>query len=288
MKYEGMIYRPPSEAHSLIVQVTIGCSHNMCTFCSMYKDKQFRVRNVDEIIKELEAYHAKYGANISKVFLADGNALVLKNSDLEIIFKKINELFDNPNISIYATPLDILRKSERNLAKLSQLGLHIIYMGIESGSDIILSNINKGVDSAQMIEAGKKIEKTSIKLSVMIISGLGGSNLIEEHAIQSAKVVSQINPDYLSLLTLMIDKFTKLSKDIDEHKFKLLTPEEIMRETLIFIQNLELNNCMFRSNHASNYVALSGTFPDDKTRLIESIEFALENSVFKDERWRRL
>lgn len=289
MRYEGTVYRPPSEAYSLIVQVTIGCSHNQCTFCSMYKDKKFRIRQISEIIKDLEAARAHY-KSIKRVFLADGNALVLKTEDLKTILKKINELFPEcERVGIYSAPKDILRKTVEELKSLNELGLGIAYLGIESGSDEILKSIKKGVTAEEMIEAGRKIIRSGMSLSTTIISGLGGAERWKEHAIESARVVNAINPQYLGLLTLLLEEETELCKEVQEGTFQLLSPEEIMKETHLFIQQLQVKDCILRSNHPSNYVSLQGILPQDQSKLLLRLEEALENvEGYRDEFFRRL
>ncbi|MDF2548439.1 MAG: B12-binding radical protein [Anaerosolibacter sp.] len=289
MRYEGTVYRPPSEAYSLIVQVTIGCSHNQCTFCSMYKDKKFRIRQISEIIKDLEAARVHY-KSIKRVFLADGNALVLKIEDLKTILKKINELFPEcERVGIYSAPKDILRKTVEELKSLNELGLGIAYLGIESGSDEILKSIKKGVTAEEMIEAGRKIIRSGISLSTTIISGLGGVERWKEHAIESARVVNAINPQYLGLLTLLLEEETELYREVQDGTFQLLSPEEIMKETHLFIQQLQVKDCMLRSNHPSNYVSLQGILPQDQSKLLLHLEEALENGErYRDEFFRRL
>lgn len=288
MRYEGAVYRPPSEAYSLIIQVTLGCSHNKCTFCNMYKDKKFKIRKLNDIFEDLEMAR-EYYKTVKRVFLADGDALILKTEDLEAILIKIKELFPECNrIGIYGTPKDILRKSEEDLIKLRDLGLDIIYLGIESGSDVILKDVKKGVTASEMIEAGKKVKKTGIKLSVTIISGLGGKEKWMEHAVESAKVVSSINPDYVGLLTLMVESETEIYEKIVSKELTLLSPIEVMMETREFIKNLDVDNCVFRSNHASNYAPLAATLNEDKERLLKQIDGIIENgSGFKEEYFRR-
>lgn len=288
MRYEGAVYRPPSEARSLIIQVTIGCSHNKCTFCNMYKDKKFRVRNIEEIVQDLKESR-EYYRTVKRIFLADGNALVLKNEDLKKILLAIKELFPEcERVGIYAAPKDILNKTVEELKQLNELGINIAYLGIESGSDEILRDTKKGVTSQQMIEAGKKIVSSGIELSVMIISGLGGKEKWKQHALQSAKVLNEINPQYVALLTLLINPGTEMHEKIQNGSMKLLDPKEVMIETKELITNLNLKNCVFRSNHASNYVALGGVLPEDKEALLRQLEEALvENYDYKDELFRR-
>ncbi|MBW9170481.1 radical SAM protein [Clostridium estertheticum] len=289
MEYEGIVYRPPSEAYSLIVQVTIGCSHNGCTFCGMYKDKKFRVRELKDIISDLEQAKLDYGV-VKRIFLADGDALVLKTSELKIILLKIKELFPGcERVGVYATPNDILAKSVEDLSLLKALGIGILYLGVESGSNEILKSINKGVTAQSLIRAGRKVKESGIKLSTTLISGIGGREKISENAIESAKLISVINPDYVGFLTLMLESGTPIYKDIQNDVFHVLTPEEVVQELREFLENVEVTNCIFRSNHASNYVSLSGTLPVDKDKLLSDIDITLKGKHgYKEEEYRRL
>lgn len=291
MRYEGSVYRPPSEAYSVIIQATIGCSHNECTFCSMYKDKKFRIRKLHEIIEDLEMART-HCQRVEKIFLADGNALALKTENLKVILNKIKELFPECHrVGIYSAPKDILRKSAEELKLLHDLGLSIAYLGIETGSDKILGRIKKGVTSEEIIQAGKKIMASGIKLSTTLISGLGGKENWREHALASAEVANAINPDYLALLTLLIQPGTEMYEEVQNGTLQLLTPKEVMLETEVFIKNLKVDHCIFRSNHASNYVALAGTLPQDKEQLLSIIHQALkeeDGDYYKEEVFRRL
>ncbi|GAB6139081.1 radical SAM protein [Halanaerobaculum tunisiense] len=283
MRYEGKVYRPPSEARSVIIQTTIGCSHNKCTFCNMYNDKQFRVRDIEEVIEDLQLVRDSY-ETVRRIFLADGNALCLKIEDLKTILTKINELFPEcKRIGTYSSPRDILNKSVADLKSLQDLGLQIAYLGIESGSDKILNKVNKGVSSKEMIEAGNKIIAAGIKLSVTLISGLGGKTNWKEHAQESARVVNEINPHYLALLTLLVDEETEIYNQIQNGDFELLEPQEVIIETKKLINNLEISNCIFRSNHASNYLSLAGTLNKDKNKLLKKLNNAIDESEYKAE-----
>ncbi|MCT4594082.1 MAG: radical SAM protein [Anaeromicrobium sp.] len=290
MRYVGSVYRPPSEAYSYILQVSIGCSHNKCTFCSMYKDKNFRKRNIDEIFEDLQMARSHY-SQIRRIFLADGNALALKTEDLKTILQKIKELFPEcERIGIYSAPKDILRKSVEELKSLKELGIGIAYLGIESGSDKILKNIKKGVTSDEIVQAGKKIIEAGIKLSATLISGIGSEENLEKHALESARVINEIQPDYVGLLTLLIQEGTELYDQVHNGEFKLLSPQEVMKETKILIENLHISEkCVFRSNHASNYVSLAGTLPEDKENLINILDENLKRPYdVKEEFFRRL
>ncbi|GAU78509.1 radical SAM protein [Fusibacter sp. 3D3] len=281
MRYEGTVYRPPSESDSLILQVTIGCAYNKCTFCSMYKDKQFRMRSENEIFEDIEVARKMY-PYVDKFFLADGNALVMPTEKLSRIIEKIKTHFPEcKRIGIYGSSSDILLKSSEDLKYLKHLGVGIIYMGIESGSDQVLSLVKKGATANQIIEAGQKIMSQGILLSTMIISGLGGEPLWEEHALESARVINAIDPDYIGLLTLLVDPHAPLADEIDQGKFEVLKPINVLRETLLLVQNIDVSHALFRSNHASNYVALRGVFPEDQTRVLGQIERAIE--CYRDE-----
>lgn len=289
MRYEGNLYRPPSEAYSLIVQATIGCSHNKCTFCSMYKGEQFKIRNTKEIIDDL-LLGRKYYKNVKRVFLADGDALIMKTEELVKILQSIEIIFPEcERVGIYGSPKSVLSKSQEDLQELKSLGLGIIYLGLESGSDKILRDINKGVDSREMIKAGKMIASSGIELSITLISGIGGKKDSLEHAIESAKVLNEMKPDYIGLLTLLLEEGTELYEEVKMGKFQLLTPREVLLETKILVKGLEVDNCLFRSNHASNYISLKGTLMKDKEHILNQIEEGLKFDGFDDkELYRRL
>lgn len=291
MRYEGNIFRPPSEAYSLILQVTIGCAHNACTFCSMFKDKTFRVRNVEEVLEDLDTARKRY-RRVERIFLADGDALVLSNSKLMRIIDHINKLFPEcERISVYGSPQDVLHKTPEELTELYENGVGIIYIGAESGSDKVLSDICKGATRAEIIEAVRKIEASGIKASVTFISGMGGRDGWEDHAIQTGTMISEMEPSYVGLLTLMVEPGVPLEADIRSGKFKVLTAEEVVAETLLMLKNIDVKNrtCVFRSNHASNYVSLRGDLPKDKDKMIAMLRRAMEDhNMLKDERFRML
>ncbi|GAA0182573.1 radical SAM protein [Clostridium sediminicola] len=276
MRYEGMVFRPPSEANSLIVQVTIGCSHNKCTFCSMYKGKQFRIRKLEEVLEDFEIARRRY-RTVRRIFLADGDALILKTEHLEKILLKIKELFPEcERVSSYATAQDINRKSHEELTRLNELGLQILYLGVESGSDEILEDIKKDTTAAEMIQAGQKAKKAGMKVSATLIIGVGGKEKSEMHAIESAKVLNQMDPDYLGLLSLTADRGTEMEEKVRKGEITKLSPIEFVVEIKKLIQNLELTKCVLRSNHASNHLALAGTMNEDKKMLLEQLDEVIE------------
>lgn len=291
MRYEGNIFRPPSEARSLIVQVTIGCAHNDCTFCSMYKDKQFRVRDVEEVIEDLEGASKIYGPMIRRIFLADGDALCLSNEKLLYILENINRLFpDLERTSVYGAPHDVLAKTHEELVELREAGVEIIYIGAESGNEQVLKNVKKGATRAEIIAAVKMIEEAGIAASVTFISGLGGIPLWKEHAIDTGTMISEMEPTYVGLLTLMLEPLAPLTKDVAEGRFEILSPEQVIGETYLMLKHINVNkDCIFRSNHASNYLSLKGTLPEDKERMLAQLEHAMKNTdILKDERFRLL
>ncbi len=290
MRYEGSIYRPPSEARSLILQITIGCAHNECTFCSMFKDKQFRIRNPKEVIEDLDDARKRY-RHIDKIFLADGDALCLSNDKLLPILSHIKQVFPEcKRVGIYGSPHDALRKTKEELIELREAGLGIVYIGAESGSEEVLKRIKKGVTGDQLIEGVRKIESAGIAASVTFISGMGGKELWEEHAIETGKMISKMEASYVSLLTLMLEPVTEIYKQIKSGEFELLSPEEIIVETALLLDNINLaKDCVFRSNHASNYIALKGTLPGDIGMMKKELEEVMDDlDLLKDERFRRL
>lgn len=270
--YSQPLYRPPSEAWSMIIQVTEGCSHNKCRFCYMYKCKQFRLKSKEEIIEHIEWLKPMY-KNPERIFLADGNVLCLKTEKLLELLNYIKKEFPNvKRISSYSGPLDLLRKTEEELKTIRDAGLELLYMGVESGSDKVLSMMEKGVTQKEMIEAGQKAIKAGFKLSCMIISGLGGTEYMEEHAVESAKVISAINPHYFSLLRLVVEEESELAKDVRQGKFQMLSPLQVLDENIIMLENMELTDCIFRANHVSNHVNQAGTLNQDKDKLIERLK----------------
>jgi len=275
--YEEPVYRPPSEAYSLILQVTIGCKHNACSFCGMYREKTFRIRSWEEIKADIDYCKDNY-LHVNRIFLADGDALAMETKQIVRILDYLYKVFPSlERISMYAGPKDLLGKSPEELKEIHDHGVQILYMGIESGSDIILKQIHKGVTSEQMIEAGKKALVAGFDLSATLILGLGSTEMSQEHAIESARVASAINPSYLALLTLMVMENTPLYRKIQSKEFKLLTAEQSLAELKMIIENLELNNCVFRCNHASNYLPVKGILNQDKDKLVQMMDSVLKN-----------
>ncbi len=277
INYDEPLFRPPSEAYSLIFQLTLGCSWNKCAFCEMYTSKKFRVRKEEDVFAEIDAVKNSY-ADTRKIFLADGNAFVLSFDRLKRILLKLNESFPRLNrISAYALPQDILAKSEQELNELRELGLKLLYVGIESGDDELLKIINKSETSHSTRQGLVKAREAGIKLSVMILNGLGGEQYSEQHALNSAKLINEIQPEYLSTLVLSFPYGEAHFKKRFGEGFKMLSSLGLIKEMGQFIGNLELENSVFRSDHASNYLVLKGNLNRDKEELLARIRQVLEN-----------
>lgn len=290
MRYEGAIYRPPSEAYSLLVQVTIGCSHNTCTFCNMYIDKKFRVRDESEVFEDLYDARASY-PHIERVFLCDGDALCLSNDRLIRILDKIYELFPEcGRVNVYGNSIDVLHKTEEELKDLAEHGLKMVYLGAESGDPEVLKDIRKGSTREEIIKSVRMLEDAGIKTSVTFISGLAGKAGWREHAVNTGSMISEMGASYVALLTLMVDERTEIARKIREGEMELLSPEEVVAETYLMLENAEPEKpCVFRSNHASNYLSLRGDLPGDRDMMLDKLRRAMEDSgMLKDERFRLL
>ena len=275
MRYKGKVYRPPSEAYSLIVQVTYGCSHNRCAFCDMYDDKHFAMRPMAEIREDFELARRVY-KRVERVFLADGDALMRKTADLIEILGLIYGLFPEcERVSCYASPASLQVKSEDELQMLRARGLQMVYMGLESGCDAVLTRMQKGHDAAAIVAAGQKARRCGFALSVTAISGLGSVELWRQHAMDTARAVSEMKPEYLGLLTLMVEPWTPLEGWVRNGEFTLLSPLEVLKETELFLQQVDSEGTVFRANHASNYLTLKGTLNGDRETLLGQIAAAL-------------
>ena len=276
MRYKGKVYRPPSEAYSLIVQVTYGCSHNRCAFCDMYDDKHFSLRPMAEIREDLELARRVY-RRVDRIFLADGDALMRPTGDLAEILGLAYGLFPEcERVTCYASPASLRVKSEDDLRLLRGRGLKMVYMGLESGCDAVLTRMRKGHDAAAIVAAGQKARRCGLALSVTAISGLGSVELWREHAVDTARAVSEMNPDYLGLLTLMVEHGTPLEQWVRDGNFTLLTAPEVLKETEMFLRHVDSEGTVFRANHASNYLTLKGTLNGDRDALLSQLAAALE------------
>lgn len=290
MRYEGNIWRPPSEARSYLLQVTMGCTHNQCTFCSMYRDKPFRIRDEKEVIEDLHMAREAF-PYVERVFFCDGDALCLPTEKLLRLMRKTKEILPEvKRINMYGAPRDVLNKTPEDLKLLRDAGLEFIYIGAESGSDIVLERIKKGATRQEIIQAVQKIEAAGIKASVTFIAGLGGRELWKEHARETGTMIGEMGASYVGVLTLLLDPEAPLYEDLKAGRFQLLTAEEAVSETLEMVENIHMkpgSSCVFRSNHATNYVTLKGNLPEDRERFIEQLKYALEHpQLFRDERLR--
>ena len=276
MRYEGTVIRPPSEADSYILQVTYGCSHNLCSFCGTYLDKPFQVRPVDEVLEDIELAR-QVAPRLAESSWPMATPLVLSNRRLVPVFDALSAAFPElRRVGVYANARDLLNKSRDELALLREKGLYIAYLGLESGSDQVLQRINKGITAAEMIEAAQHAREAGIRVSVIGLLGLGGVELSAEHAEATGRVVSAMDPPYLSLLTLMLVPGTPLHRQWKEGTFQLPEPEALLDELRqILLHTDGLTRCIFRTNHASNYVPLAGTLARDKDRLLTTLDEAL-------------
>ena len=287
MRYFGRVFRPPSEAYSLIVQVTYGCSHNTCAFCEMYKEKRFAIRPLEEVLEDFHMARRRY-SKVGRVFLADGDALVRKASDLYTILDTIRELFPEcERVTSYGSPSSIKIRTEEELRTLREKGLTMIYMGLESGCDEVLKLMRKGHTSEEIVAMGKKVRDAGMALSVTAITGLGGQELMEQHAIETAKAFNAMNPEYIGMLTLMVEPETPLYDWVEAGKFNLLTQQQVLDETRLLVEHLDSPGSVFRMNHASNYLALRGTLNEDKEAMLAQIERAKrDTSCLRPDMWR--
>ena len=279
MRYKGKVYRPPSEAYSLIVQVTYGCSHNGCAFCDMYDDKHFAIRPMEEVREDFEMARRAY-KKVERVFLADGDALMRKTEELSQILGLIYGLFPEcQRVTCYASPTSLQIKSEEDLRLLRSQGLTMVYMGLESGCDEVLRRMNKGHTAAAIVAAGQKARRCGLALSVTAISGLGSRELMREHAIGTAEAFSAMKPEFIAFLTLRVYSGTPLHDWIEAGEFQMMGPVDLMRETRLFLEHIDSEGSVFRSNHASNYLPLGGTLNRDREALIQTIDAALDGKV---------
>ena len=283
MRYEGQIYRPPSEAYSYILQVTVGCSHNACTFCNMYLDKQFHIRPLKEILTDLKMARAAYHY-VERIFLADGDALIVKTETLLEILRTIRDLFPEcSRVTSYASARDILLKTPEELRQLREAGLEMVYLGLESGSERILKAINKGVTVEETIQACLKAREAGIRLSVTQITGLAGQDGMEENAVESARALSRIKPEYIGIMTLTLRRGTKMTADMEKGLFRRLTPKQIVEEMRMLVARLDSEGSILRSNHISNYVQLRGTMNRDQAAMLHQLDLALASGRLENE-----
>jgi radical SAM superfamily enzyme YgiQ (UPF0313 family) len=291
-RYYGHVIRPPSEANSLILQVMYGCSHGNCTFCGSYLEKPFRVRPFTEVVEDVQNLPEAYKRHIDRVFLADGDALAIpKRRMLELLELLKAELPDLQRVSAYANAHSLLRLSQEDLADIRGRGLELLYLGLESGDDATLEWIKKGVTVAQQVEGCRKAKEAGFALSVTAILGIGGEERTHEHAIGTGKALSAIDPEYIGILSLMLESGTEMTEAVRTGLFAVPKPLDLLRELREMIANIDVTRAVFRSNHASNYLPLRGTLPEDKAALLEGLDRVIEmgsQARLKPESWRAL
>ncbi len=279
MDYQGMVIRPPSEAFSIILQVTLGCSHNACTFCGTYRDKPFAVKPWQRIEADI-AFAARYCRRQHTLFLADGDVLALPHAELLRLLKSIRQQLPwVRRISSYASSRNIAAKSDEELHHYRNLGLLRLYLGLESGHDPTLRTIAKGADSAAMVEAARRVRQADIFLSVSCILGIAGTKNSQAHALATAQTLNRMEPQQVGVLTLMLLENTPLLRQYREGRFTMPSREELLLELRTMVEHLDLPRCQFSVTHPSNYLTLSGRLPKDREELLAHIDLALAGKI---------
>jgi radical SAM superfamily enzyme YgiQ (UPF0313 family) len=272
MKYEGDIIRPPSEAYSLLLQVTVGCSHNRCTFCPSFKDKRFRIKRIEEIVEDLE-YAARRFRRVDRLFLCDGDALIIPQERLAGILDAIRTRLPGiRRIGTYANAKSIRKKFVEELRELKGRGLGIVYLGIESGNEEILARIRKGATAARIVEAARRVKEAGITLSVTVLLGIGGMEKSMEHARDTARILTDVDPDYAGVLTVMIVPGTPLYEEARSGSFVLPGTFDLLGELRIIVSESRFSNCFFTANHASNYLPIRARMPQDREKVLRLID----------------
>lgn len=287
MRYEGDIYRPPGEWKSYLLQTTVGCSNNTCTFCGMYQDKKFHIRPMKDILEDIQMAKAYYG-DIERVFLCDGDAIIMKTADLLTILEALYRAFPSlQRVTTYAGPRSTLSKTPEELRTLCEAGLTRAYLGVETGWDELLHKVKKG-DAAQMLEAGVRLREAGMDLWVMVILGLAGTGEpSRRHMQETAAMMNQMKPRHLSALTLTLNPGTELYRDHQEGNFHPITPRESLMEAKILLENLTVEPLHFTCNHASNYLPLKGGLPEDREQFLNLLDKALAGEQALRPEWTR-
>lgn len=279
MHYEGTVIRPPSEADSILLQVTLGCSHNKCTFCGTYRGKRFNIKKDDVIFEDIE-FARKYCRRQNRLFLCDGDALVIPMRRLVPILERIRDRLPwVERVGVYANTKSIKMKTDEELSQLHELGIKIAYMGLESGDNKVLEAIRKGADADKMITMGKKLKKAGIKVSVTVLLGLGGRKGSLDHARETGRVLTAMDPDFVGALSLMLIPGTELHDRYEKGEFELIGPEEMLTELGAMIAGTNLTDGLFHANHASNYLPIRAHLPRDKEKTLELISQALDGKI---------
>lgn len=289
MHYEGNMIRPPSEANSILLQVTVGCSHNKCTFCGAYKGERFKIKK-DDIIMEDIAFASRYCKQQRRLFLCDGDAMIISQKKLPKLFREIQrQLPWVSRVGTYANAKSLKRKTLAELKELKSLGLGIIYMGLESGDDVTLEKVMKKGNANDMIEQGLKVKEAGIKLSITVLLGLAGKDRSFDHARETGRVLSAIDPEYVGALSLMLVPNTPMYDDWQAGKFELIDSKEMLEELGAMIAHTNLSRGLFFANHASNYLPIKARLPRDKEETMQLIEKAIAGKIpLKPEAYRAL
>jgi len=288
VRYEGDIYRPPSEANAWILQATVGCSWNACTYCRMYRDKTFCVRDLDETLEDIRLAQAQLAPRVDKVFVADGDALIMDLEHWEAILTACRKAFPKlRRVSAYATAMNLLQKTPEELSRLRELGLAQLYVGPESGDDRTLKRIAKGANFEDHVRAAGRARDAGIKLSAIFLLGAGGVERSQAHAEASARLASEMDPRFVSLLTLTVVPGTPLAKLEAKGRFELPPVKGLLQEMRTFVAGAETTDSIFRTNHASNYLPLGGRLPRDRERIVATLDSALAGEVPLTPDWAR-
>jgi radical SAM superfamily enzyme YgiQ (UPF0313 family) len=288
MRYVEPVFRPPSEASSFLLQATVGCSWNHCTYCAMYRDKQYQVRPLSETLQDIAMAGSAFGDQVRKVFVLDGDALAMDLDLWEPILQSLTATFPKlRRVSCYATALNLLAKSKQELERLRALGLKLLYIGPESGDDVTLKRIAKGATSADHVEAAAKARAAGLKQSAIFLLGAGGAERSVEHATASARLATAMDPEYLSALTLMLVPSTPICQLAERGNFELPSVDALLRELRILVAEARPSDAIFRSNHASNYLPIGGRLPRDREAILQQIDAALSGEAACRAEWSR-
>jgi radical SAM superfamily enzyme YgiQ (UPF0313 family) len=288
MRYEGNIYRPPSEADAYILQATIGCSWNHCTYCDMYQDKRFRVRDLEETLTDIRAARLTYGGQVEKVFVADGDALTMDLAHWEAILAACHDAFPRlRRVSAYATAMNLFEKTVEDLTRLRERGLTQLYIGPETGDEDTFKRIAKGAGFADHAHAAQRAHAAGIKLSAIFLLGIAGVERSTEHAEASARLATEMDPEFLSLLTLTVVPGTPIATLASRRTFELPTVTQMLQELRTIVSLAEPTDAVFRTNHASNYLPLAGRLPKDRDRIVALVDRALTGEIALRPEWAR-
>jgi radical SAM superfamily enzyme YgiQ (UPF0313 family) len=287
MHYEGYCIRPPSEANSILLQVTVGCSHNRCTFCGSYKEKRFRIKDDQTILSDI-LFASKYMKGQDRVFLMDGDSLIIPQERLMGILDRIKEHLPwVRRVGAYANAKGVKKKSMEELIQLRENGLGILYLGVESGDDEVLKSVNKGTSAQNLIDMGRKVREASMKLSVTVLLGIAGRKRSLEHARATGKLLGAMDPNYVGALTVMLIPGTPLHEGFTSGKFQLPTERELLLELREMIVHTDLTMGLFFSNHASNYLPIRAKLPRGKQKALSLIDRALRGEIPLKPEWMR-